>query len=236
MNLKIVKKTFLFFLLFVGYQSFAQKVEIGQASFYANKFNGRKTASGEIFSQRKMTAAHRTLPFGTIIKVTNLSNNKSVKVRVNDRGPFSRKRIIDLSRKAAKELDFIKAGVARVKIEPVGEEAEDLPPPAEDKISPADKNAEEISSETYYKVNSEPFAPWGFLIQLESYEDAQNLLERCRQIKKETGKNVIVQVKKEKSKTIYRILIGTFLDRISAEKFMDSIKSDFNGCFVKAFE
>ncbi len=89
----------------------------GKASYYADKFNGRPTASGETFSNKKLTAAHKTLPFGTEVKVTNATNGKSVKVKINDRGPFVEGRIIDLSKKAAKKLDMIKAGVVDVTVE-----------------------------------------------------------------------------------------------------------------------
>jgi rare lipoprotein A len=91
--------------------------ETGMASFYANKHNGKKTASGERFQNTKLTAAHQTIPFGTMVKVTNLSNGKTVEVRINDRGPFAKGRIIDLSRSAAKKIDMIDAGVTKVKIE-----------------------------------------------------------------------------------------------------------------------
>ncbi len=90
--------------------------QTGQASYYADKFNGRKTANGEIFDQDKLTAAHKTLPFGTIVKVTNLTNNKTVIVRINDRGPFVGGRIIDLSFAAAKKIDLINAGVVKVTV------------------------------------------------------------------------------------------------------------------------
>ena len=83
---------------------FRKGSESGMASYYADKYNGRKTSNGEIFKQHKLTAAHKTLPFGTKVKVTNLSNGQSVKVRINDRGPFIQGRIIDLSKKAAKKL------------------------------------------------------------------------------------------------------------------------------------
>ncbi len=91
----------------------------GKAVFYGDKWHGRKTASGERFSQHKMTAAHRSLPLGTRVRVTNLSNGKSVVVRINDRGPFGRdrSRIIDLSKAAARQLDFIDSGWTRVKVE-----------------------------------------------------------------------------------------------------------------------
>src|SRR6478736_3564702 len=91
-------------------------VESGKASYYADKFDGRKTASGAVFSQHKLTAAHKTLPFGTKVKVTNLSNGKTVKVRINDRGPFVEGRIIDLSKKAAQKISLTTAGVAEVEI------------------------------------------------------------------------------------------------------------------------
>lgn len=92
--------------------------ESGQASFYGagDGFNGKKTANGETFNKNKLTAAHKTLPFGTIVKVTNLSNGQSVKVRINDRGPFVKGRIIDLSEKAAKKIDMRTKGVAEVKL------------------------------------------------------------------------------------------------------------------------
>lgn len=90
--------------------------ETGKASYYADKFNGRKTSSGEIFRQLKKSAAHKTLPFGTKVKVKNLDNGRTLKVRVNDRGPFVPGRIIDLSRKAARKLGMINAGTANVEI------------------------------------------------------------------------------------------------------------------------
>jgi rare lipoprotein A len=92
----------------------------GEASYYAARFQGRPTASGERFDNGQLTAAHRTLPFGTKVRVTNLSNGRSVVVRVNDRGPYARGRIIDLSQAAARRIDMVRAGVARVRVEPLG--------------------------------------------------------------------------------------------------------------------
>lgn len=89
----------------------------GVASYYADKFQGRPTASGEKFDQRKMTAAHRTLAFGTKVRVTDVATGKTVTVRVNDRGPFVAGRVIDLSRAAAEKLGIVRAGLARVRIE-----------------------------------------------------------------------------------------------------------------------
>jgi rare lipoprotein A len=93
------------------------KVLYGKASYYAEKFHGRKTANGETFDMNALTAAHRSLPFGTICRVTNLSNQKTVNVKINDRGPFIEGRIIDLSKGAARSLDALQSGVIEVKIE-----------------------------------------------------------------------------------------------------------------------
>jgi rare lipoprotein A len=93
-------------------------VQRGQATYYANRFHGRTTASGERFDQGALTAAHRRLPFGTRVRVINLNNDASVIVRINDRGPFgNRRRIIDLSRAAAERIDMIQAGVVPVRVE-----------------------------------------------------------------------------------------------------------------------
>lgn len=87
------------------------------ASYYGEKFRGRPTASGEIFDPDQMTAAHKTLAFGTVVKVVRVDNGKSVTVRINDRGPFVEGRIIDLSEGAARKLDMIAAGVVKVRVE-----------------------------------------------------------------------------------------------------------------------
>ena len=91
--------------------------EIGIASYYGKEFHGKKTASGEIFDMHKFSAAHKDYPLGTIIRVTNLNNGKSLVLKINDRGPFVKGRIIDLSYAAANELDFVLEGTTTVKIE-----------------------------------------------------------------------------------------------------------------------
>ncbi|MGQ0793473.1 MAG: septal ring lytic transglycosylase RlpA family protein [Deltaproteobacteria bacterium] len=93
--------------------------EIGVASWYGTELHGRKTASGEIFDMHELTAAHRDLPFGTEVKVTNLRNGKETVVTINDRGPFSAGRIIDLSYAAAKSIGIVLRGVAKVRIQVV---------------------------------------------------------------------------------------------------------------------
>lgn len=103
----------------VAYAKYRPSTQMGVASYYGKQFHGRKTANGERFDMNKLTAAHRTYPFGTILEVTNLRNNKQVTVRVNDRGPYAGGRVIDLSKQAAQQLGFVNNGVTKVKIEVV---------------------------------------------------------------------------------------------------------------------
>jgi rare lipoprotein A len=95
--------------------------QVGPASYYAHKFHGRQTANGEIFDMYGMSAAHRELPLGTVIRVTHLGNGRSLELRVNDRGPFIPGRILDLSLGAAQYLDMVKEGVAQIRIDIIKE-------------------------------------------------------------------------------------------------------------------
>lgn len=116
------KILFLIFAL-LSFTALQAQTQSGKASFYAKKFHGRRTASGERLHKDSMTCAHRYYPFGTILRVTNLKNGKQVDVRVTDRGPFVKGRIIDLSWGAANAIGMIAQGVASVKVEVVGRRA-----------------------------------------------------------------------------------------------------------------
>ncbi len=107
------------FFLPLSSLSFERYIQYGNASWYGRKFHGKKTASGERFNKQNFTGAHKLLPFGTIIRVTNLRNGKDVYVRINDRGPFVTGRIVDISRAAAEAIGFRKRGVAKVRVEVV---------------------------------------------------------------------------------------------------------------------
>ena len=101
------------------------RILYGTASFYSSKFQGKKTANGDVFDQKKMTAACNVLPLGTWIRVTNLRNKKSVIVKINDRLHTRMKRIVDLSKKAADKLDYIRSGLTKVKVEVLGKKKPD---------------------------------------------------------------------------------------------------------------
>lgn len=107
-----------------------RQIQSGLATFYHAAFHGRRTASGEKLDNNAFTAAHRTLPFGTRVRVINLSNNRSVVVRVNDRGPMLRDRVLDLTQRAARELGFLLHGITRVEFEVI---------PAEERLDPGGK-------------------------------------------------------------------------------------------------
>lgn len=113
------------FLTLILFSSFACEqqpepyTQTGEASYYARMLEGRPTASGEIYRKDSLTAAHNDLPLGTIIKVTNLENEKEVTVEINDRGPYAKDRILDLSRSAAKKLGMINHGIAQIELEVV---------------------------------------------------------------------------------------------------------------------
>lgn len=110
-------KLLLFLVLLIGQNTYQfDEEQRGEASYYASKFEGRLTANGEVFSNDSLTAAHRSLPFGTYVKVTNLSNEKTIVVRINDRGPFIEGRIIDVTQKVARELDFYNQGITQVQL------------------------------------------------------------------------------------------------------------------------
>jgi len=120
----------------------AQSPEKGMASYYADKFHGARTASGEAYDKNDYTAAHRTLPFGTRVRVTRLSNGRSVTVRINDRGPFIEGRIVDLSRAAAEKLGMIRDGEVQVRIEEASRGPQ--PPTAASQRPKLDRDLEEL--------------------------------------------------------------------------------------------
>ncbi len=94
-------------------------VQVGVASYYGSDHHGRRTASGTVFDEHLLTAAHRTLPFGTRVRVTNLDNGRHVTLVVTDRGPFRKERVIDVTSRAARDLGFLRAGIARVRVETI---------------------------------------------------------------------------------------------------------------------
>jgi len=186
---------------------------VGLASYYAEPYNGRKTASGETFdTYQELTAAHRTLPFNTLVKVTNESNGRDVEVRINDRGPFVDGRIIDLSLKAAREIDMVRAGVVPVRLAIVKDGSPTLPGTSRANGSPA------------------PPPPAVYTIQVGAFEmeDAAEALQRDLE---KRYRDVTVQTVST-PRTFYRVRVGRASDLASAEKLSKQLRDESLDPFV----
>ncbi len=166
--------------------------QTGLASWYGKDFNGRPTASGEPFDMYAMTAAHRTLPLGTIVMVTNLDNGRKAKVTINDRGPFVKGRIIDLSYGAAKRLHMVEDGVARVRIEVVGRDKRYV---------------------RYIKVAAGGTGP--YTVQTGAFEDKRNA-KRLKEVLEWRYNGVYIKKARIKGRTYYRVRLGRFDTRKDA--------------------
>ncbi|MFN3403552.1 MAG: septal ring lytic transglycosylase RlpA family protein [Cytophagaceae bacterium] len=188
--------------LLFSQQNFTQ---IGTASFYANKFHGRKTASGEKYSKNAFTAAHNTLPFNSYVKVTNLSNQKSVIVRINDRGPFVKSRIIDLSYVAAKEIGIISSGTGKVKIELT---SDSIAEPAE---TPEVK-LKDIKPGHVYNNEGKSINLSGVYLQVGSYSSIENTQTAINELLSSGYDNISIEAIKLKNKNTYRLLLGNYLE------------------------
>lgn len=227
-----------FFFLFFSWRIvlFAQtnSSQEGLASYYADKFQGRKTASGERYHKNKFTAAHKSLPFDTKVKVTNLSNDSSVIVTINDRGPYGKGKIIDLSYCAAKELNFIKKGITKVKLEILSDTSL-----IDDAISSADtvkpyKNS--IPSEPgAYDFNFNEAELKGYYIQTGAYKDQDALSEEIYNLQKKIAPNFIyIEIIKVKNTIIKRILLGPYEKKQGDAELAGLQKKGISG-FLKSY-
>ncbi|MCR9984833.1 septal ring lytic transglycosylase RlpA family protein [Vibrio diabolicus] len=178
--------------------------EKGRASWYGKKFQGHLTSNGEIYDMYSMTAAHKTLPLPSYVKVTNTDNGKTTVVRVNDRGPFHDGRIIDLSYAAAHKLDVIKTGTANVEIEVISIN------------QPTDKK----SLEAHPK----------YVIQVASSKNE----ERARTLGTELGQKLDTETFLENAKESYRLLLGPFTDYSLTQATLDKVKLlGYSSAFIK---
>lgn len=239
-----MKKTILIILgLILPFILLSQKqIEYGKASFYANKFEGRTTASGEKYWHSKLTAAHRTLPFNTRVRVTNLEKNLSVIVRINDRGPFVKDRLIDLSKSAAKKLEFVKDGVCNVKLEVLeipdkqnNSSIENIKAPIIAKQRENSGTSATPSGPRFYNIDVNLEKPVGYGVQLASYKEMVNLLERVQKMQTTLKEPITIQVSTVNGEKVYRIIAGKFDNRIKAERYKEDIRNDFPGCFIFKF-
>jgi rare lipoprotein A len=218
----------LLFFSFIVFSSVAQ-VQTGKASFYADKFQGSRTASGEKYKRTKLTAAHKTLPLGTKVKVTNVDNKKSVIVTINDRGPYVEGRIIDVSGAAAEQLGFINQGIAEVTVEVVD--------PGDGKIKESQVRVENVSvdEKEFYEFSVDRTLPKGFGVQIGTYQELVNLIRLAENLKNSYKKVVTVQVKVINGVKYYGLILGQFSTREKADEFRNELKQKFPDAFIMEF-
>lgn len=225
-----MKKVLLSILLSSIFLCSAAQTQSGKASFYADKFEGRSTASGEKYKHNKLTGAHKTLPFGTKVKVTNIANNQSVEVVINDRGPYVDGRIIDLSRSAAEKLGFINIGLADVKLEVV--DAGD----GKGKTQPVPIDRVSVDEKEFYDLSISRLEPKGFGVQIGTYQELVNLMRLAENLKNSYKKRVSVQVKILNGVKYYSLIIGQFSNREKASDFQGDLRKKFPDAFIVEFD
>lgn len=189
-------------------------VQTGYASWYGRKFHGRKTSNGETYNMYAMTAAHKTLPINTWVRVHNLENNRKIVVRINDRGPFVRGRIIDLSYTGAKRIGIVGPGTAKVKVTALGK-------------------ATSYSKKTQQPVTFQPVNYWegNFTVQVGAFQDKFNAVKYKYKLAKSYQNAHIVKYKDHRG-LFFRVRIGKFTNMKDAENFKDNI---WNKGFYSAF-
>ena len=183
--------------------------EEGLASWYGRDFHGRRTANGEIYDMYAMTAAHKLLPMGTVVRVTRLDSGRSVDVRINDRGPFVRERVIDLSYTAAEKLNMVGQGTARVRVEAIGGTA-----------GTARATRDNIPGTFYVQVGS-------FTVEA----NAQNLVSAMRQRGYGDSRLQTVMIQ---GRWFWRVQAGSFPNLNAARTAKARLEGEFPSCFIIA--
>ncbi|MCE5306654.1 MAG: septal ring lytic transglycosylase RlpA family protein [Acidobacteriales bacterium] len=234
-------------------------VETGTASWYGYPYDGRRTSSGEVYDMEKLTAAHRTLPFNTWIRVQNLSNHREVDVKINDRGPFAHGRIIDLSRAAARRIEMIGPGTVKVRLvsirapareepvartEPVPAENRrpspfsESPPPAQEmppapEMPPPEPATPPAAPATPppSSVPAEAPAPSElFGVQVGAFADRERAEQLRGELERRYGKARLVE--KTGTPTMWRVVAGECADADAASALAQELRKDFPGAYV----
>lgn len=214
--------SFLIFFLAITIQIGAQvdfEPQTGKCSYYANSFHGKPTASGEKYDKQLLTCAHRSLPFGTLLKVTNLSNNRWVIVKVNDRGPYHPDRILDLSYAAADSIDLIPQGVAVIYVE--------LYDPLKEKLQPKDQDAGNL-----FKVQSETITPAHYSVCVVELDELSWALQTAADLKRKGVKEVFLESVTEGGKEHVRVLAGNTNDKSEADLILLGLLSTWSNARI----
>jgi rare lipoprotein A len=192
-------------------------IETGKASWYGDEFHGRPTSSGEIYDMYKKTAAHKTLPLGTYVRVINLDNNESTIVRINDRGPFIKGRVIDLSYGAAKEIHMALPGLANVKVIALGKEMEGAP---------------SISGRIPV-LDIKNFETGEFTVQIGAFKDKKNALNLAERLRASFDYVNIMEYRDEDNQLFFRVHVSKSTSLAMAGEFEKKLEEmGFREAFV----
>jgi len=223
----------------------------GKCSYYADKFQGHNTSSGEKYDKYLFTAAHHTLPYNTLVKVTNLKNGKSVIVRINDRGPNARSRIIDVSRAAAEGLEMIPSGVITVHVQYAGmANADSVKAFLEQRKKEAEMKKEnksnlqpEITVQTgglvagsYYDHDLNACKPKGFGVQVGYFKNLSNCRNAMHDYEAKYKISAFIYVKNDNNSMFYKLILGQLSDKGSAAGLRDQIRKDIPDCFIVSYD
>lgn len=260
--MKLLIQIVAFFLISTTLAFADVEPEKGLASYYDDSYHGRKTISGEIYDKTKLTAAHKTLPFGTKVRVYNPANKKSVDVTIIDRGPFIKGRVIELSRRAAQQIDLIKATVAPVELtvlsgsksakptaQPVASkqlatESKAASQPAASSTKKTTKTdppkeglvveAKDMTTGGLYKMQVLKLESKGFGVQVAGYSDYQSVVQQLAVLQKNWFKGATVFVDELNGKPYYKVILGPMTTRAEADSYCENIKKKYNveGAFV----
>jgi len=240
--MKLFVQIFAFVILSIQVAT-AAPIEKGLASYYDDSFHGRKTASGEKYDKNQLTAAHKTLPFGTKVKIKNPANGKSVTVVVNDRGPYIKGRVIELSKKAAQQIDLVKVSVAPVEITVLSGPAVATKSSAKPTAKPQTKavakkastqkdnlivDAKDMETGGLYKMQVLKLQPKGFGVQVAGYSDYQSVVQQLAVFQKNWFKGATVFVDKLNGKPYYKIILGPMNTKEEAISYSKSLKEKYN--------
>jgi rare lipoprotein A len=207
-------------------------IEEGIASFYADNFEGRITANGEKYSHKEATAAHKYLPFGSKVRVTDPETGKAVEVRINDRGPFVEGRILDLSKSVAETLGFIKKGTIPIKMEVLF-----VPARSDNKLygkAAQERRLNKIYTAEYYKVQIEKLNTSGsrFGVQIGTFVELVNMMRLTDNLKRKFSKDLVVKVENDQGNKVYKVAVGQYPSRGKAEALKKELKNEYPDAFV----
>jgi rare lipoprotein A len=201
------------------------------ASWYGHPYHGRRTSNGEVYDMDQLTAAHLSLPFDTWVRVTNSANGRFVDLRINDRGPFVKERIIDLSREGARRIGMIGPGTARVRVEVVGLPGKPYPASKRDALAAKPASAPEDEglgpADLGSVPQSEASCPSGpyYAIQVGSFQELENAQRVRSRMSELYGPARLIAVTTGQG-TLYRVFVGMFGDTASAAQMLERIARD----------